>query len=177
VTDRATAPKDEKKTPKTWTSEQAKTFLNHLKDDRWSAIYVLACGTGMREGEILGLRWQDVDLVEGKLKVIQTIQFIQGKGLVFGEPKSKQSKRLIILPDFVVEALKEHKEKQNLLKQSPKWQDHDLVFTTNIGTPISPRNMIRHFKLKTKEAGLPEIRFHDIRHYNCDPSSGKIRTP
>jgi integrase len=69
-----------------------------------------------------------------------------------------------MLPSFVVDALKIHKDRQDQLRESPKWQEQGLVFTTNFGTPISPRNLIRHFKKKIEEAGLPEIRFHDLRH-------------
>jgi integrase len=68
------------------------------------------------------------------------------------------------LPAFVVDALKTHKEFQDCLKKSPNWKEHGLVFTTNIGTPISPRNLLRDFKKKLNSAGLPDIRFHELRH-------------
>lgn len=71
---------------------------------------------------------------------------------------------MVVLPQFVVEALKIHKARQDELRSSPAWKEHGLVFTTNVRTPISPRNLIRHFKKKIQEAGLPEIRFHDLRH-------------
>src|SRR3990172_2362492 len=71
---------------------------------------------------------------------------------------------MVMLPQFVIEALKIHKIRQDELRKSPTWQEKGLVFTTNVGTPISPRNLIRHFKKKIEEAGLPEIRFHDLRH-------------
>ena len=160
---KADTPQDRKKEMKTWTADEVRTFLNQIEGHRWQAIYILAT-VGMREGEILGLRWSDVDLENGNLKVVQTVQYIQGMGLVFGEPKTSKAKRLIILPEFVVEALKAHKIKQNELKKSKNWRGQGLVFTTNIGTPISPRNLIRHFKGELEKAGLPDIRFHDLRH-------------
>jgi integrase len=162
--DLAEAPTNKKKEMKVWTAEQVKTFLNYLKDDRWLAIYMTACGTGLREGELLGLSWSNVNLEEGNLKVTQSLYYIPRIGLVFSEPKSEKSRRLIMLPDFVIEALKAHKVRQDELRKSPNWKGNGLVFTTNIGTPISPRNLVRHFKQKTKEANLPDIRFHDLRH-------------
>ena len=80
------------------------------------------------------------------------------------DPKTDKSRRMIVLPDFVLEAIKIHLNKRKVLSQSPHWKDCGLVFTTDLGTPISPRNLLRHFKTKLKEAGLPEIRFHDMRH-------------
>jgi integrase len=164
ISDKAEAPKYQKKEMKTWTGEQVKRFLSYMENDRWWTLYVLACGTGMREGEILALRWQNVNLDEGHLKVVQALQAVKGYGLIFVEPKSKKSRRMVVLPEFVVEALSIHKERQAGLRKSPKWTEHGLVFTTNVGTPINPRNLIRHFKKKIGEADLPEIRFHDLRH-------------
>ena len=149
---------------KIWTKEQVRVFLDHIRDDRWGAIYSLACGTGMREGEILALHWSEVDLKEGYLKVTQSLQAVKNMGLVVSEPKSEKSRRMLVLPAFVVDALKRHKSKQAGLKKSDKWHEEGLVFTTHNGTPISPRNLVRHFKKKAEEAGLPEIRFHDLRH-------------
>jgi integrase len=71
---------------------------------------------------------------------------------------------MILLPDFVLASIKTHLKKRKVLSQSSQWKECGLVFTTDVGTPISPRNLQRHFKTKLKEAGLPEIRFHDMRH-------------
>jgi integrase len=71
---------------------------------------------------------------------------------------------LIRLPEFVHEALKDHLTRRAMLAQNPQWKESGLVFTTNIGTPITPRNMLRHFKNKLTSIGLPNIRFHDLRH-------------
>jgi integrase len=80
------------------------------------------------------------------------------------EPKTERSKRRIKLPVFVLSALKNHLRMRDELSQSPLWKESGLVFTTDIGTPIYPRNMLRHFKDKLQKAGLPDIRFHDLRH-------------
>jgi len=164
VTELVDAPKLNKKEMKTWTAEQVKQFFVHLQGDRWQALYITACGTALREGELLALKWANVDLEEGKLRVVSTVQFIQGQGLVEGEPKSAKARSSVDLPDFVVESLKVHRSSQDELKSSEKWTENGLVFTTNVGTYIQPRNLVRHFKTKSKEAGLPEIRFHDLRH-------------
>lgn len=164
VTDHADAPSNKKKPMKVWDEGQVKAFLSCIKEDRWAALYYLACGTGMREGEILALHWNDVDLDEGYLKVTKSLQVVVGKGLVFTEPKSEKSRRRIALPVTVVKALREHKVRQNELRKSETWQEKGLVFTTNNGTAILPRNLVRHFKGKIAAAGVPEIRFHDMRH-------------
>ncbi len=96
--------------------------------------------------------------------VIQTLQFVSGRGLLILEPKTDKSRRLIRLPEFVRKSLVDHLARRSILAQNPLWKESGLVFTTDIGTAISPRNMIRHFKNKLVRAGLPDIRFHSIRH-------------
>jgi integrase len=103
-------------------------------------------------------------LVNGNLKVTQSLQYVPSQGLLTLEPKTDKSRRMIVLPGFVVEALKVHLAKRDLLSKASNWKETGLVFTTDIGTPVSPRNLIRHFKIKLEKAGLPEIRFHDLRH-------------
>jgi integrase len=156
-------PKVAFKIPVIWNAEEVKRFLEVIKGDRWSAIYYLGCGTGMRKGEILGLPLSALDLDKGYLMVVQTLQLVDNK-LALMEPKTQKSRRLIVLPDFVKEALKIHLVRREVLSQSVSWKESGLVFTTDIGTPISPRNMVRHFKTKLKEAGLPNIKFHSLRH-------------
>lgn len=157
------APKVELKVPVTWSASQLQTFLDHVKNDRWAGIYYLAC-TGMRKGEILGLPMTALHLDKGYLVVIQTLYFTRSQGLILQEPKTKKSRRMIVLPGFVKEALGVHLAKRQILSQSPNWKESGLLFTTDIGTAINPNNMIKHFKAKTLEAGLPEIKFHSLRH-------------
>ena len=158
-----TPPKPAYKLPNTWDMDQVKRFLEVLQGDRWAAIYYLGCGTGMRKGEVLGLSLSALDLDKGYLMVVQTLQLVNGK-LMLLEPKTQKSRRMIVLPDFVRDALKMHLVRREGLSKGPSWKESGLVFTTDIGTPIFPRNLVRHFKSKLKEAGLPEIRFHDLRH-------------
>jgi site-specific recombinase XerD len=98
------------------------------------------------------------------LMVIQTVQFVQGQGLLMLEPKTEKPRRLIVLPDFVKEARKIHLVRRQVLSQKPSWKESGLVFTTDIGTAINLHNMLKHFKMKTAEAGLPRIKFHSLRH-------------
>ena len=158
-----TPPKVEFKVPETWSAGQLQNFLDHVKDHRWAGIYYLAC-TGMRKGEILGLPLASLHLDKGYLMVTQNLYFIPGQGLLLQEPKTKKSRRLIRLPEFVNEALKVHLAKRAILAQSPNWKESGLVFTTDIGTAINPQNMLKHFKSRLKEVGLPDIKFHSLRH-------------
>ncbi len=167
VSDLVSPPTPKKKTFETFSPEQIREFLSAVEGHRWENIYILASATGMRESELLGLRWQDVDLEKGVLQVRQIVVYIVGQGLQFSQPKSEKSIRPITLPEYAIDALKDQKERQTLLIQSmgDKWKEHGLVFTTNIGTPISPRNMIRHFKQVIENTGLPDLRFHDFSRH------------
>lgn len=150
-----TAPTPDRRPPKTFSSDQAKQFLESVEDHRWYPIYVLAITTGMRQGEILGLHWEDVDLNSGNLAVRRTIQLLQGR-IIEGEPKSAGSRRTIALPNYTVAVL--------LLHQERTGKDKGLLFTTSSGKPVSPRNLSRHFHQALDRTGLPKIRFHDLRH-------------
>jgi integrase len=108
----------------------------------------------MREGEILGLRWEDVDLAAGAVSVRQTIQNISGR-LSIGEPKSEKSRRTIPLPIFALDVLK------NMDK------GEGLIFRTSSGNPVSPRNVLRHFQNQLEKLGLPRVTFHSLRHLHA----------
>jgi integrase len=147
-------PIPEDKPLQTLTVDQIQVLLDHLKGHRWYPIYCVAIGCGLREGEILGLRKQDVTLEDGVLKVEQTVCTIKGK-LFIGTPKSTASKRLVGLPDFVVSALRD------------PWthaEHNQLIFRTRNGTPVSPRNLLRHFHETLDELGMSRVRFHSLRH-------------
>ena len=147
------------------TPEQARTFLETAKGDRLHALYVLAITTGLREGELLGLRWADVDLEAGKLQVLRQLTRTK-RGLSFTAPKRGRT-RVVRLTDTAVANLKTHKtaQKEERLKAGSLWQDHDLVFTSTIGTPVDVGNLTyRSFRPLLKRAGLPRIRIHDLRH-------------
>jgi integrase len=158
-------PRRVRKEKRPLTPKQARTFLETAKGDRLRALYVLAITTGLREGELLGLRWADVDLEGGKLRVLRQLTRTR-RGLSFTTPKRGRT-RVVRLTDTAVAILKTHKTAQNKerLKAGSLWQDHDLIFTSTIGTPVDVGNLTyRSFRPLLKRAGLPRIRIHDLRH-------------
>lgn len=147
------------------TPEQARAFLDAAKGERLEALYSVAVALGLRRSEALGLRWQDIDFEAETLRVRHSLQRIEGK-LQLVEPKSLKSRRTIALPKATLKALKDHRKRQleERMIAGSNWQDTDFVFTSTIGTPIEPDNLSRWFKPLLKKAGLPNIRFHDLRH-------------
>lgn len=166
VADLVDPPRPTKNIPKTWTVEQSKRFLEQVKDSRFFPMYCLAY-IGLREGEILGLAVKDFDRENHTITIRQALQYITGRGLIIAEPKTESSKRTIKLPDFVYEALVNH----------PVNKDQELLFVTSNNTPFNPRNFVRDFKSQTKEAGLPEIRFHDLRHFAVSFLINELKIP
>src|SRR5829696_8490988 len=147
--------------------EQAKTLLEVAREeDRFEALYMLAVTTGLRQGELLGLKWEDVDLEDGVVRVRRTLARHKGR-LVLGEPKTKRSRRTVQLTQAAVEALEGHFARQtaqrNLLGEL--YEHQGLVFATQRGTLVNPTNLRkRSFEPLLEKAGLPAIRFHDLRH-------------
>ncbi|MGI8649675.1 MAG: tyrosine-type recombinase/integrase, partial [Rubrobacter sp.] len=162
-------PKKHEVTP--LTADQARKLIEAAEstDDRYQALYVLALHTGMRSGELLGLKWPDVHLDEGRgaLQVRRTLSETRA-GKRFELPKSGKG-RAIKLSGKAAAALRAHRSRQareERLAVGTLWQDEDLVFPTSLGTPTSATNLLgRYFKPLLKEAGLPQkTRFHDLRH-------------
>jgi integrase len=157
VSEVVTPPPPEVQEIKPLTVDQVKQLLKVLENDRLYAFYVLISTSGIRKGEALGLQKSDLDLEAGSIVIRHSLAQIYGRGLVLGEPKSEKSRRELALPPFTVNVLKKHLEKYSL--------NSNFVFSTSKGTPFSPRNILRHFKAKLQEAGLPETtRVHDLRH-------------
>ncbi|MGW4426662.1 site-specific integrase [Streptosporangium sp. NPDC004631] len=126
---------------------------------------VLAVCLGLRRGELLGLRWQDVDLETGTLEVIQTLQRV-GRRLRFVQPKTEDSERTIPLPPICLDALKEHCKRQFAERSDhwPDWEDHGLVFPSRRGTSMEPDNLRRSWGEIRTAAGIGAVRLHDLRH-------------
>jgi integrase len=146
---------------------QARQLLAAVATDPLEALYVLAVMVGMRQGELLGLRWTDVDWDQGRLHVRHTLQWAKGGQWSLAEPKTGHSRRTIRLPASAVQALRSHKARQaeQRLALGLAWQDHDLVFTNALGRPIDPCGLLhRGYPRLLQRAGLPRIRFHDLRH-------------
>jgi integrase len=149
------------------TPDQARTFLDAIRDDRLEALYLVAIGTGLRQGEILGLSWADVDLEASTLTVRQALQRVDGV-LTIIEPKSVSSHRTVAMPNFVRDALRRHRTRQReeRLLAGSRWRpdDRDLVFRSSIGTPLDGIAVTRRFQRLLQETDLPRQRFHDLRH-------------
>jgi integrase len=148
------------------TSEQAHTLLAAAQGHRLECLLAVALATGMRRGELLALRWQDVDFEQNSLYVRHTVNLFERRGYIETEPKTQSSRRSIILPSFVIEALKRHRVRQAeaRLKAGFAWEDHGLVFCNTYGRYTDPASLRRLFKGLLKQAGLPDMRFHDLRH-------------
>src|SRR5215218_5669077 len=145
---------------------EARRLLEAARGDSLEALYVLAIHTGMRQGELLGLKWADVDLENAIVRVRRTLTR-KGTGYVLGEPKTKKSRRTVRLTQKAVEALRSHRVRQarEKLRIGSLYQDQDLVFAGRNGGLINPSNLRqRSFKPLLKRAGLPQITFHDLRH-------------
>jgi integrase len=154
--------------------EQVQQLLAATRDHRLEALFLLALATGMRRGELLGLKWQDINFQAEMLQIRRILTRVptkvkkpQGATYVEAEPKTEKGRRSIILPQFVLEALKLHRFRQSeaRLKAGVEWQEHDYVFCTSVGTHLHPtRDVLNQLKVLLAKAGLPAIRFHDLRH-------------
>ncbi|MCI3227062.1 tyrosine-type recombinase/integrase [Streptomyces sp. NP-1717] len=148
-------------------STEGRQLLAAARDNRLWAAYELAVRIGLRRGELLGLRWSDLDLYEGVLTVRQALQRVGGE-LLFVAPKTQRSARRVALPAECVTALRAQRAQQLADKKAAgdRWQGavHGLVFTTKNGTPIEPRNLNRSFEALCGRAGVRKVRFHDLRH-------------
>ncbi len=159
-------PRRQKRNPRFLSFEEANALRAAAAGGPLEALYVLALACPMRQGELLGLRWSDVDLVKREIRIDRQLQAIKHDGrrrLELVDVKSATSHRPLPLPDIAVDALRAHRERQEARRVTSL---HGLVFTTGRGTPIGPRNLLRSFKALLVQADLPakEIRFHDLRH-------------
>ncbi len=166
VTEATDPPKPAPKEMRPLSTEEVHKLLDTARGDRLEALYVLAVTTGMRQGELLALRWQDVDLESAALSVRRTLTRDGGR-FTIGEPKTKKSRRSIRLTTQAAQTLREHLSRQlrDIEMLGDRYEDKGLVFTTDTGSPIIPSNLRRRsFAPLLKKANLPSIRFHDLRH-------------
>jgi integrase len=145
--------------------DEARTFLAAIKGDRLQALYSVALTMGLRQGEALGLRWQDVDLSAGTLRVSKQLQRIDGEFKLV-EPKTSRSRRTLALPATAIYELKDHclKQRDERMAAGARWSDMDLVFTRPDGGPLDGTVVTHQFHRLLDKAGLPQRRFHDLRH-------------
>jgi integrase len=167
VCDAVDAPRVPKKEMQVLTGQQAQQFLQAARGEPLEALYVLALTTGAREGELLGLRWDDLDLASEAMQIRRTITRMVHKGFTASEPKSAKSRRRVHLSQLATEALKRQRIRQNeaRLAAGPAWSEQGWVFCNAVGKPIEVGNMIRRsFRPLLAKAGLPIMKFHELRH-------------
>jgi integrase len=159
-------PKVETKEFHIFTESQARTFLESASGHPYEALFYLALTTGLRKGELLGLMWDDVDWEKGTLRVERQLQQAYSSSAVLIPTKTKADRRHIKVGKVGIALLKEHREMQELQKAlaGDSWKEHGMIFTTSIGTYIDQTKVSRAFKQILQQAGLPDIRFHDLRH-------------
>lgn len=167
-------PKKSKKEIRILSIEEQTIFLNCVKSHRLNAAFILLLSTGIRVGELLALSWDNVNIEEGTIRITQNVQRIKvfdessktKTKLIFGTPKTDKGIRTIPLLDSVINILIEHKKRQanEQNKAGEIYKDNNLVFCTEIGTPIEPRNLTRTFKGILKKANLEDINLHALRH-------------
>ena len=163
-----TAPKQERHEITPLSAEQAGQLLDAATGERLECLYVAALATGLRQGELLGLRWQDVDMDAGTLRVAYSLQRIEGEYRL-SAPKTEKSRRVLPLPSFAVAAFRSHRVRQleERLRAGGAWADWrgaGLVFTTETGGPLHGGSVLHAFHKLLARHGLPRVRFHDLRH-------------
>jgi integrase len=151
----------------TWNSEQLREFLDGVEGQRLFAAFVLLATTGMRRGEVVGLRWRDVDFDAGDLAVANTLTTAGSSTVVSGPPKTPRSRRQIFLDDWTLDVLRTHRRVQaaERLSAGPAWNaGEDYVFTDEVGNSLHPDSVSRRFHQALNRSCLPRIRLHDLRH-------------
>jgi integrase len=159
------SPRQSTKTVVPLTEEAARQVLSVAAPHRLAALFRVALMMGLRQGEVLGLRWSDVDLDARTLRVAQALQRVDGH-LIYKEPKTAKSRRTLRIPLSVAEALRVHRDQQNFERAAAgdRWTDSGLVFVSTVGTPLDPRNVLRIWHGLLAEAGLARCAFHVSRH-------------
>ena len=163
-----TPPKPEQTEMSFYDDRQVRSLLKTARDieDKLYPLYYLAIHTGMRQAELIGLKWEDIDWSLSTIQVRRQVRHFKGASYAFLEPKSKSGTRTIIVGKSALEVLKVHKTEQEILISSvgENWCNLDLVFPSGVGTPMTASNIRRDFRKLLKASGLQPIRFHDLRH-------------
>jgi len=142
-----------------WTDAEVRSFLASSRAHRLHALFVMALALGLRRGELLGLRWVDVDFSNRRLRVTQTLQRVRGEGIIFGPPKSRRSRRVLTMPSILIETLKRHRAAQDTDRKAAgrDWHGSGLVFTTATGRHIEPRNLSIAFGRLLARSGVVAV--------------------
>lgn len=162
-----TPPKPQKKKMNVLSREQIQLLLQETKEKSYFSIIYMAIHTGMRRGEILGLRWSDIDYKNLTISINQTVQRLKSTGIELrNTTKTDGSRRSVAISESVIGMLKKVKVTQtkNKLHFGVLYQNHDLIFSNEDGSPIDPDGLSREFTRLVKRIDIPHIRFHDLRH-------------
>ena len=164
-----TSPPKPKRTEMSFYDEsQVQTLLLTAQSitDHYYPLYYLAVHTGMRQGELLGLKWEDLDWNRRTLNVHRQLAYLPGGAFEFRDPKTKHGKRTILLSTGAIDILRQNQDNHlhQRRRKGDAWQEHGLMFPSKTGTPVNPSNLRRAFRELLKKSGLPKIRFHDLRH-------------
>lgn len=151
--------------PPPWSLDETLDFLTAARSDPLYATFVIAIALGLRRGEVIGLRWQDVDLEKREIKVRKQRQWVGGEAYE-DDPKGRRRKQVLPLPAICVALLRYQRMRQAAMREraDDRWEENGYVFTTRTGRPIEPRNVYRSFTRVAKNANLRVIRLHDARH-------------
>lgn len=162
----ATPPRPPRREMTALSAEQSRSLLAAAAGKPLEALLTLAVTAGLRQGELCALRWDDVDLEHGTLRVVATVQRVRGRGLVVSEPKTTRSRRRVELGAAAVASLARHRSAQaaERLRAGTMWTDRGLVFTGPTGAHLDKALLTRRFRGLLADAGLPPVRFHDLRH-------------
>jgi integrase len=157
---------------KTWNATQVAAFLAAGDETHLVALWRLALLTGMRRGELLGLKWEDVDLEKGFLSVQRTLSRGKGGTWELGRPKTTSGRRSIALPSSCVTVLRKHRAAQHTerLRLGPIWEDNGFVFTNHTGGWLHVNSLMYQYTNVIEAAEVPRIRFHDLRHTSATMS-------
>jgi len=166
VCDAVDPPKPRRKEMTALDSADVQRLLDATSQSSYGHVFFLALYTGMRRGELIALRWQDVDFQNKSISVNNTVVRIAGEGLVLSEPKTPHSRRLVTLPPSAVAVLNGLKaiRKDRMEKDGKEWDQSSFIFPSANGGPTDPDSITWAFKKAVRKLGLSNMRFHDLRH-------------
>ncbi len=183
VSERVEAPRKNEYEPRVLSEEEIRAFLRAIRDHPLYELFLMDVSTGMRRGEIVGLRWNDIDLIKGSIQVRRAIVRRPkelGGGYAEAPLKTKRSRRNIVLPAYILVVLEKYRGEQELLvlQAGRTWNEQGWVFCKADGHHLNPQHDVYEvFKDLVKEAGLPDIRFHDLRHTAATMHLGMMTNP
>lgn len=162
----ARPPRVERREMRALTAAEASALVEATRDDEWGPLFAVALGTGLRAGELAGLRWSDVDLDGRSLVVRRSLARAAGGGWALGEPKTGRSRRTVMLSAVALDGLRRQRERQDgaRLAAGPAWTGGDMVFGDALGRPAAPTTPSRAFHAAAAGLGLAGVRLHDLRH-------------